>query len=669
MTVSTAAPRVAGPYVGNGVTGLFPFSFRVFTETDLLVSLTTGGTKVPLALGSGYTVAINPNQRDSPGGTVRYRIAGSPAVLPIGASLLIESAVPKTQPLDITNRGGFYPEVLEAAFDRLTVLIQETAAPSFTPVDSALQGLLAAADGATRITFTVAGGVPRLLSDVLAERVSVKSYGAKGDGATDDTAAIQVALDIVRIAGGGSVYVPPGVYLVTHSLRIGSNTTFYGAGDATVIRAHPTAFVGVNTGSNATTNCQLIQNYNFAATALTDVGIHVSTMLLDYGSVVIAGGGAHAITMRWVDRPTASYVRALKGENVTAFRSCKDSMVFRCHGLDQRNCFFDHWESPGNATVAFCVGRCTTGDINQGIQMNDAGFGGNTTGSVMLVQGNELYGVRSPSGFATALAFGALDVAGQVRRVRSIGNYVEDADIGLVFSGNMKFGLSSDDTFVNVTKLPIFFQVNGSTAPFGCRVLHPHLIDCNHLSVSVAMISVSGTENSVRGIKVSNSTGVPAYASLVWFTPQATNCIAEIDEAQSGSGPRVLNGGVTCRLIDTFDTYMSNGWGPIITPGLGSFGDTPATTGFYTKDGQMVHLDATIVIGTNGSASESLRMSIPFTSDGRPITLVGRAQVSGKAVIALFADTGSVFIVNYDGTYPGATGETIKLAGSYRAAA
>lgn len=48
----------------------------------------------------------------------------------------------------------------------------------------------------------------------------VKAYGAKGDGTTDDTAAIQAAIDAAETAGGGIVFFPDGDYLLTATLTV-----------------------------------------------------------------------------------------------------------------------------------------------------------------------------------------------------------------------------------------------------------------------------------------------------------------------------------------------------------------------------------------------------------------------------------------------------------------
>ena len=53
---------------------------------------------------------------------------------------------------------------------------------------------------------------------------NVRDFGAKGDGQTKDTAAVQKALDACAAHGGGTVMVPAGSYLIG-SVVIGANTT------------------------------------------------------------------------------------------------------------------------------------------------------------------------------------------------------------------------------------------------------------------------------------------------------------------------------------------------------------------------------------------------------------------------------------------------------------
>jgi hypothetical protein len=60
----------------------------------------------------------------------------------------------------------------------------------------------------------------RTLADRFADVVNVKDFGATGDGATDDAAAIQAAIDAAETNGGGDVYFHPGTYVVGSALTI-----------------------------------------------------------------------------------------------------------------------------------------------------------------------------------------------------------------------------------------------------------------------------------------------------------------------------------------------------------------------------------------------------------------------------------------------------------------
>lgn len=85
------------------------------------------------------------------------------------------------------------------------------------------------------------GGVQTNVEARLAQTVSVKDFGAVGDGVADDTTAIQTAINSFG-GSGGSVYFPNGTYKITGSLIIPDYIQIFGAGRRiSVIKKH---FVG-----------------------------------------------------------------------------------------------------------------------------------------------------------------------------------------------------------------------------------------------------------------------------------------------------------------------------------------------------------------------------------------------------------------------------------------
>lgn len=280
MTIKTDALRRAGPFVGNDATTVFPFSFRVFAKTDLLVYATpvAGGTDTALVLDSAYSVTLNPNQESQPGGAITYLVGGVTTPLPSSLKLTILTDVPQTQTLDLKNRGGFYPEVIETAMDRQVVLIQqleERASRSFflPPSVSGVNPQLPAPNagrflawdatgtalvngsptgvgpgtigdlevssvGAAKVAFTSpgTGGVTRSADAWMRDLINVKGYGAIGDGIANDTVADAAAKSALRAVGSGIVYRPPGAY------NVGADQ-FYGGFHA-IDANFPTSFAG-----------------------------------------------------------------------------------------------------------------------------------------------------------------------------------------------------------------------------------------------------------------------------------------------------------------------------------------------------------------------------------------------------------------------------------------
>lgn len=62
------------------------------------------------------------------------------------------------------------------------------------------------------------------LEDKGGQVFNVKAYGAVGNGTTDDTAAIQAAIDAANENRGGVIYFPPGTYLIAGTLTIPDQT-------------------------------------------------------------------------------------------------------------------------------------------------------------------------------------------------------------------------------------------------------------------------------------------------------------------------------------------------------------------------------------------------------------------------------------------------------------
>ena len=67
---------------------------------------------------------------------------------------------------------------------------------------------------------------------------NVRDFGARGDGKTVDTPAINRAIDAAARAGGGTVHFPAGTY-ASFSLRLKSNITLHLDNGATIFAADP----------------------------------------------------------------------------------------------------------------------------------------------------------------------------------------------------------------------------------------------------------------------------------------------------------------------------------------------------------------------------------------------------------------------------------------------
>lgn len=211
MAISSTV-RKAGPFSGNGVATQFSFSFKVFDPDDVAVLRACAlGIETRLVVGD-YVIALNEDQNEVPGGVVTLA-----APLATGCTLVLLSDVPTLQPVDVTNQGGFYPELLNDGLDRSTIQVQQV----LERLGRAIT-LPATAEG-----FDLALPLPapgqligwsdgRLVNYGTEELVSVVTYGAtlvdKFDGNGSQTSfsltASPGAQNNLRISIDGVVQVP-----------------------------------------------------------------------------------------------------------------------------------------------------------------------------------------------------------------------------------------------------------------------------------------------------------------------------------------------------------------------------------------------------------------------------------------------------------------------------
>lgn len=209
MTISSTNRR-AGPYSGNSSQTAFPFSFKVFEAADMLVVKVEVATNIEttLTLTTDYTVALNADQNSNAGGTINLVTA-----LPTGYNMVISSKVAYLQETDLTNQGGFYPEVITDALDRLTIEAQQLK-----------EGL----DRAAQLPITSSADAAALVADI--ERIA-SSADNLDTVATNITAVNTVATNITNINTVAGISAN-----VTTVAGIAANVTSV-AGNATNINA------------------------------------------------------------------------------------------------------------------------------------------------------------------------------------------------------------------------------------------------------------------------------------------------------------------------------------------------------------------------------------------------------------------------------------------------
>lgn len=258
-------------YVCNGTETVFAYSFPIFASEDLHVYF-DGAEQF-----SGFDIT---DVGETAGGYITFDTP------PVGGTILtLLRRVPLERITDFIEGGDFSAQAINNELDYITASLQqinrdlspmlrygEHETPgvvempsrdiragkalgfdgSGNPIAVSLEGSMASPD----YTALGAGAITRTSQDKFSDRISVKDFGAKGDGLTDDTLAIQQALSAYD-----SVFVPEGTYLISSTITLNERQTLMGVGQTSVLLAQDNSFNVVEmVGDYATLSFLKIQN-------------------------------------------------------------------------------------------------------------------------------------------------------------------------------------------------------------------------------------------------------------------------------------------------------------------------------------------------------------------------------------------------------------------------
>ncbi len=178
---------------------------------------------------------------------------------------------------------------------RAPITAHDAYAPSDDARFSQVAGAIFSGTPALGRTLVATSGSAAKWAD--AEQINAKTlYGATGDGTTDDRAAIQAAIDAAAAAGGGTVFLPRGLYRTADTIVLKTGVYLRGAGATGWPGRFPTAQCSIKPNASFAGECVIsMLGADITGSGSNEGRCRITDLELD-GSALPAGSvsGIHA---------------------------------------------------------------------------------------------------------------------------------------------------------------------------------------------------------------------------------------------------------------------------------------------------------------------------------------------------------------------------------------
>ena len=175
---------------------------------------------------------------------------------------------------------------------------------------------------------------------------NVKNFGAVGDGVTDDTVAIQTALET-----GGNIHFPSGTYLITSSITISNGCILSGEGESTIIKSEADICFITNASNITIENMKMVGNDTNTAISVFKNKQIIRNIVFEHFKIGCINKNTDYIgTVKFVDLSfdyvsicfqSTTLTNGVTFERIVAYRFDRILNAYWIESVAFNNCFFE----------------------------------------------------------------------------------------------------------------------------------------------------------------------------------------------------------------------------------------------------------------------------------------------------------------------------------------